>query len=137
MNQSQVDRLDAIGVNSFTKSSRSRRGNNYEVYVTNDHTMASENSNYRKVPQIRLVSMVINEIKALTSNTISKFAGQKAVDDVRSMLSFLKNNGIILDYTLEAFFDSFEKGKMYFDISLVSTLGMRKISFSISAGQAA
>jgi hypothetical protein len=137
MNQSQVDRLDAVGVNSFTKGSRSRRGNNYEVYVTNDHTMASKNSNYRKAPQIRLVSMVINEIKALTSNTISKFSGQKAVDDVRSMLSFLKNNGIILDYTLEAFFDSFEKGKMYFDISLVSTLGMRKISFSISAGQAA
>lgn len=137
LSQSQIDRLDSIGVNTFGKSSRSRRGNNYEVYISNDNTMASRDSAYRKAPQIRLVSMVINEIKALTSNTISKFSSQKAIDDVRSMLSFLKNNGIILDYNMEAFLDSFEKGKMYFDISLLSTLGMKKISFSISAGQGA
>lgn len=137
LNQSQVDELDALGVNTFTRGTRSRRGNNYQIYITNDNTMAHSTSNYRKVPQIRLVSMLINEIKALTSNTISRFSEQKAVEDVRAMLTFLKNNGIILEFSLEAFSDSFEKGKMYFDISVVSTLGLKKISFNISAGQGA
>lgn len=137
LTQDQVDRLDNIGVNTFTRNTRSRRGNNYEVFVTNDSTMAHPTSSYRKAPQIRLVSMLINEIKALTSNNTSKFSSQKAVDDVRSMLQFLKNNGIIQNFSLEAFSDSFEKGKMYFDISVVSTLGLKKISFSIASGQGA
>lgn len=137
LTQGQVDLLDQLGVNTFTRGTRSRRGNNYEVYITNDYTMAHSTSNYRKAPQMRLVSMIINEIKALTSNTISRFSEQKAIEDVRQMLTFLKNNGIILDFSLEAFSDSFEKGKMYFDISVTSTLGLRKISFSISAGQGA
>lgn len=137
LTQAEVDRLDAIGVNTFTRNSRSRRGNNYEIFVTNDSTMAHPTSSYKKSPQIRLVSMLINEIKALTSNNISKFSSQKAIDDVRSMLQFLQNNAIIQNFSLEAFVDSFEKGKMYFDISVTSTLGLRKISFSISSGQGA
>ncbi len=137
LTQAEVDRLDNIGINTFTRNTRSRRGNNYEVFVTNDSTMAHPTSSYRKAPQIRLVSMLINEIKALTSNNISKFSSQKAVEDVRFMLQFLKNNGIIQNFSLEAFSDSFEKGKMYFDISVVSTLGLKKISFSIASGQGA
>jgi hypothetical protein len=137
LTQKQVDELDALGVNTFTRGTRSRRGNNYQIYITNDNTMADSTSNYRKVPQIRLVSMLINEIRALTSNTVSRFSSQKASDDVRQMLTFLQNNGIILDFSLEAFSDSFDKGKMYFDISVTSTLGLKKISFNIAAGQGA
>ena len=137
LTQSQVDSLDHLGVNTFTRGTRSRRGNNYEIYISNDNTMAHSTSNYRKVPQIRLVSMLINEIKSLTSNTVSRFSEQKASDDVRQMLTYLRNNGIILDFSLEAYSDKYEKGKMYFDISVTSTLGLKKISFNIAAGQGA
>lgn len=137
LSQVDVDRLDALGINTFTKGVRSRRGNNYEIFISNDYTMAHRTSTFSKLPQIRLVSMVVNEIKALASNTISKFSSQKATEDVRAMLNFLKNNAIIRDYEMDAYVDSLEKGKMYFDISLTSTLGLRKISFSISAGQGA
>lgn len=137
LTQSQVDELDALGINTFTRSTRSRRGNSYQIYVTNDNTMAHPTSNYRKVSQIRLVSMLINEIKALTNNTVSKFSAQKAAADVHDMLEFLKKNGIILDYDFEAFSDPEIKGKLYFDIGVTSTLGIKKISFSIAAGQGA
>jgi hypothetical protein len=53
------------------------------------------------------------------------------------MLQFLKTNNIIRDYALEAYADSVVKGKIYFDINLTSSLGLRKISFSISSGQGA
>lgn len=137
LNQSQVDRLDAIGVNTFTRHTRSRRGNNYQIYITNDSTLAHPTSNYRKAPQIRLASMLINEIKALTTETIGKFSSQKAVSDVEKMLNYLKTNGVIADYQMEAYMDSTVKGKIYFDISVLSSLGLRKMSFLISSGQGA
>lgn len=137
LNQDQVDRLDALGINTFTRNTRSRRGNTYQIYITNDNTLAHNTSNYRKAPQIRLVSMLINEIRALTTDTIGKFATQKAVSDVRIMLDFLKKNGIISDYQMEAYMDGQVKGKLYFDISVLSSLGLKKISFLISAGQGA
>lgn len=133
--QIDVDRLDAIGVNTFTRGSRSRRGNNYEIYLSNDNTMAHPTSNYRKLPQIRLAAMIINEIMAVSSNNISKFSSQKVVEDVNKFLYFLKYNNIIKDFQLEAYADSFEKGKLYFDISVISSLGLKKLSFSISSGK--
>lgn len=137
LNQSQVDRLDALGINTFTRNTRSRRGNSYQVYVTNDNTLAHSTSNYRKVPQIRLVAMLNNEIRALTTDTVSKFSAQKAASDVQKMLQYLKSNGIISDFDFEAYMDSEIKGKMYFDVSILSSLGLKKISFSIASGQGA
>lgn len=137
LNQAQVDRLDNIGVNTFTRNAKTRRGNTYQIYLTNDNTMAHSTSNYRKLPQIRLCAMLINEIKALSNNNMSKFSSQKAVEDVRKLLSFLKTNNIISDYTFEAYSDQEIKGKLYFDISVVSSLGLKKLSFSISSGKAA
>ena len=137
LNQSQVDRLDSIGVNTFTRNSKTRRGNTYQIYLTNDNTMAHSTSNYRKLPQIRLCAMLINEIRALSNNNISKFSSQKAVEDVRQLLSFLKSNNIISDYTFDAYSDQEVMGKLYFDISVISSLGLKKLSFSISSGKAA
>jgi hypothetical protein len=79
--------------------------------------------------------MLINEIRALTNNTIGKFAPQKASSDVQEMLQYLKSNGIIADFELESYMDSQIRGKMYFDVSVTSSLGLKKISFSISSGQ--
>jgi hypothetical protein len=137
LSQAEVDRLDALGVNTIIRNNRSRRGNSYEIYLTNDHTMAKANSTYAKAPQMRLISMVINEIRALGDNSISRFSAQKLIEDVKKMLQFLKTNNIIRDYALEAYADSLVKGKIYFDINLTSSLGLRKISFSISSGQGA
>jgi hypothetical protein len=137
LSQAEVDRLDALGINTLIRNNRSRRGNSYEIYLTNDHTMAKTNSTYAKAPQMRLISMVVNEIRALGDNSISRFSAQKLIEDVRKMLQFLKTNNIIRDYALEAYADSLVKGKIYFDINLTSSLGLRKISFSISSGQGA
>jgi hypothetical protein len=99
--------------------------------------MANSTSVYAKAPQMRLISMVINEIRALGDNSISRFSAQKLIEDVKKMLEFLKVNNIIREYDLQAYADSLVKGKIYFDINLTSSVGLRKISFSISSGQGA
>jgi hypothetical protein len=137
LSQAEVDRLDALGINTLIRNNRSRRGNSYEIYLTNDYTMANVNSTYAKAPQMRLVSMVSNEIRALGDNSVSRFSAQKLIEDVKKMLQFLKINNIIREYNLEAYADSVVRGKIYFDINLTSSLALRKISFSISSGQGA
>ena len=137
LKQSEIDRLDNLGINTIVRSNRSRRGNAYEIYITNDYTMGSVDSSFYKIPQMRLISMVTKEIVSMGNNSISKFSLQTLVSDVKYMLEFLKNNSIIRDYKMEAYSDSKVKGKAYFDISLVSTLGLRKIAFSIASGQGA
>jgi hypothetical protein len=137
LNQIQLDRLDALGINTIIKNNRSRRGNSYQICTTNDYTLANSESVFYKAPQIRLVSMITNEIKSLGNNSVSKFSLQKLVADVKATLQFLKTNSIIRDYKMEAYSDSVVKGKVYFDINLTSTVGLRKISFSISSGQGA
>jgi hypothetical protein len=51
------------------------------------------------------------------------------------MLQYLKTNGIISDYDFEPYMDSTVRGKMYFDVAVLSSLGLKKISFTISSGQ--
>jgi hypothetical protein len=137
LSQAEVDRLDALGINTLIRNNRSRRGNAYEIYLTNDHTMANSSSVYAKAPQMRLVSMVINEIRALGDSPVSRFSAQKLIEDAKNMLEFLKINNIIRNYDLKAYADSLVRGKIYFDINLTSSVGLRKISFSISSGQGA
>jgi hypothetical protein len=137
LTQQQLNKFDNLGINTIVRNNRSRRGNAYEIYLTNDYTLANKDSVFHKTPQIRLISMVTNEIKALGNNSVAKFSSQKLVSDVKQMLNFLKNNSIIKDYKMEAYADSKIKGKVYFEINLVSTIGLRKISFSISSGQGA
>lgn len=134
LSQVDLDRIEDLGINTIYRSSRSRRGNAYEIYITNDYSMASPDSTLSKIPQIRLLAMLINEIKALSSNSISRFSSEKIIEETRAMLIWAKSNQIIVDYQFEPYVDKIDKGKLYFDISVTSALGLKKISFSISSG---
>jgi len=134
LSQEDIDRLEDLGINTIYRSNRARRGNAYEIYVTNDYSMASSDSTLAKIPQIRLLAMLINEIKALSSNSISRFSSEKIIAETRAMLNWMKSNQIVVDYQFEPYVDTIDKGKLYFDISVTSALGLKKISFSISSG---
>ena len=137
LSQLQVEELERLGINTVVKGVRSRRGSIADIYLTNDHSMASKSSVYNKIHQIRLVSMIINEIISLGNRSTSKFSAQALISDVKQTLQFLKKNTIIMDYSLEAYSDQSVKGKVYFDISITSVMSLRKVSFSISSGQGA
>jgi hypothetical protein len=53
------------------------------------------------------------------------------------MLSALKKNGSIVDYEFKAEQSEQEQGLLILNINLTSSLGLKKINLSLSAGPAA
>ena len=130
-------RLDNLGINTIYRGRRAKRGNPYEVFISNDYTMASRNSVFSKLPQVRLAAMVINEIKSIGYNSIGKFAYETVVSKVKSMLNILVAAKAINDYDLDAYADKYIKGSMIFQLTLISSLNLKTINFSVTAGPGA
>lgn len=130
-------KLDNLGINTVYRSRRANRGNPYEIYVSNDYTMAAKNSVFSKLAQVRLAAMVINEVKSIGYDSIGKFAYDSVTAKIRGMLDLLVASKVIRDYSLDAYADRYIKGSMIFQLTLVSTLNLKNIKFSVSAGPGA
>jgi len=130
-------RLDNLGINTVYRSRKAMRGNPYEVYVSNDYTMADPNSSLRKAPQVRLAAMVINEIKHIANNGIGTNSQDKVVVESRKVLEALVSARVINDYDLQVYGSKIEKGYIKMDISLVSSLGLKNVNFSVTSGRMA
>lgn len=132
-----LSRLDNLGINTIYRSRKASRGNPYEIYISNDYTLAAKNSIFSKTPQVRLAAMVINEIKSIGYNSIGKFSYDRIINNVRSMLNRILAAKAIRDYSLDAYADKYEPGVLVFDIELISSLSLKNIKFSVSTGPGA
>jgi hypothetical protein len=130
-------RLDNLGINTVYRTRKALRGNPYEVNISNDYTLANKNSSFTKAPQMRLVAMVITEIKAIANDGIGKNAEDKVISQVKSMLDMLVSTRAIKDYKLQSYGSKTERGTLIFEINLVSSLGLKNINFSIMTGPGA
>ena len=137
LNSTQLNTLDSIGINTIYRGTKARRGNVYEVYLTSDYTLSNVNSVFSKLPQMRLTSYVASQVKAYGYDYIGKFGHDKVVTSVTNMLSTLKKNGSIVDYEFKAEQSEQEQGLLILNINLTSSLGLKKINLSLSAGPAA
>lgn len=130
----QLKELEKKKVNSVFSGNRARRGLIYDVRVTGDLTQ-SISENYSDISNVRLVAMIIAEIQAMGNNAIGKFATDSLVAAVDNFLKELKRNDLIRDYNFDAFADKIDKGKIYFNISVVSVRTLRSISFNVATGR--
>lgn len=137
LNTSEMKRLELIGVNTIYRSNKARRSQPFEVYLTNDFTMAAMNSTFSKLPQIRLVSYLASKIKGYGYDTIGKFGYDTIVSSVSSLLSSMKKDKIIVDFEFKAKPDPTEKGVIILYINVISSLGLKKIDLSLAAGPGA
>jgi len=137
LNSSQLNLLDSFGINTIYRGSKARRGGVYEVYLTSDYTLSNRNSVFSKIPQIRLTSYVASQVKGYGYDHIGKFGYDRVVNNVIGMLDALKKDGSIVDYEFKAEQSKEDKGLIILNINLTSSLGLKKINLSLSAGPAA
>lgn len=130
-------KLENLNINTVYRTRKALRGNPYEVCISNDYTLASTQSSFIKVPQIRLVAMVINEIKNIANDGMGKNAEDKVISQVKSMLSLLESTRVIRGYSLQSYASKTDRGSLIFEISLISSLGLKNINFSIITGPGA
>ena len=129
-------KLDNSKVNTLIKSNRSRRGVPFQVFVSNDRTLARDGSAFANIPQVRLAAMVINQAVALADSAIGKFSYDIIKERMTAMFELLKFSkpAIIRDYRFEMFADKKIKGKIYLEIDLISSNALKRINFNILAG---
>jgi len=134
---SDYERLEAIGVNTVYRGRKTRRAVPFEIYVTNEYTMAHGESVFSKLFQMRLVAAVVSEIKGIAASGHDLLAFDSIIDDTKKYLQYLKTNKAILDYSFNARFSDTTKEKLIFDIELISYFAIKKINFSLAAGPGA
>lgn len=137
LNSVEMARLDSIGVNTIYRSNKARRSKPYEVYLTDDFTLASSNSVYTKLPQMRLVSYIASMVKGYGRESIGRFGYDRIITLVTRMLTELKNDRTIVDFEFKAEPDQNEIGSLILYINVISSLGLKKINLSLSAGPGA
>lgn len=134
LNQTEYEKLDSVGINFAYRGPKSKRNAPYEIYLSNEYTLASANSGFYKLAQLRLVANCVNEIKVIAENAIGKFSYDTTVDRVRELLRYYKDNNIIVDYSFDVTVNGALEKSLIFSINLVSSLGLKSVNFSIAAG---
>jgi len=136
LNAAQVKRLQDIGINTIVRGQRSRRAAIFDVSLSSDYTQSISES-YKDCSNIRLVSLVIREIQSLGNLAVGKFGYEKIISYVQEFLSALQSSRVIVDYSMDASADRYNKGTIYFNISITSSRTLRQISFNVSTGKGA
>jgi len=134
LTNSDYSEMDDMGMNSIYRGTKTRRSTPYEVYLTNEYTLANSNSTLSKAAQMRLVSSVIREIKNYAHYYIGKFGHDEVSQRTKDLLESYKKNSVITDYSFNMTIDRSSRGSIRFDIELLSSLGLKTINFGLSAG---
>jgi len=137
LNSSEMNRLDALGINTIYRGNKARRAQPFQVYLTNDYTMSNINSIFSKLPQMRLASYLSSLVKGFGYDSIGKFGYDKVIDNTRQILKQLQKEGTIVDFEFNAKPSSSEAGVILLYINIISSLGLKKINLSLAAGPGA
>lgn len=137
LDQAQYNALDSIGINVTYRGKRTRRAVPYEIYVSNEYMMANLNSVYSKLSQMRLIANLVSVVNTMGHKSVGKFGYDQVNAEFNTILANLKSSNVILDYSLSSYPDPQDKGIVYFDINLVSSLGLKAINLSLSTGPGA
>lgn len=134
LTQAEINELESIGMNTIYRGRRTRRSMPFEVYGTNEYTLANMDSTLSKATQMRIVAAVVNQVKGLATDSIGKFGYDRAVEGATMLLRQMQQMGVLVDFTLNVEVDKSTRGRIILYIELVSSLGLRKIDFAIAAG---
>ena len=137
LTHSENQRLDTIGVNTIYRGKKTRRSTPFEVYLTNEYTLANSNSTLTKAAQMRLIALLVSRIRSYGYQAIGQLGYDKVIDNVRSLLESLKNDKIIVDYSFNVEVSTTTSASLIFYIEVLSALGLKKIDFALSTGPGA
>jgi hypothetical protein len=137
LTQAEYQRLEDIGVNTLYRGKKTRRAVPFEVYITNEYTMANQYSTFTKLAQMRLVSLVVSEIKGIALSHFDIMAFDQIVSETREFLQLLKRNSVINDFSFNVQISETQRGVFIFEVELLSSFGLKRIDFSLAAGPGA
>jgi hypothetical protein len=134
INAAQVKRLQEKGINTIIRGQRSRRAALFDIMLTSDYTQSISES-FKDSVNVRLVSVIINEIQSLGNVAVGKFGYDKIIKYVEEYMSLLQQSRLIINYKVDSYADRYKKGVLYFNINITSSRTLRSISFNVTTGK--
>lgn len=136
LTQEQHNLLDSYGINTVYRGKKTRRSVPFEVYISNEYTLSHSSSSLHKLAQMKLVARIVSEIKFFAEGAIGRFSYDKVKSQSVEFLNDLKSNNVISDYSLNVTRRTDNPGELIFYVDVLSSLGLKNINFSLSAGPA-
>lgn len=133
----EYERLEKIGINTLYRGKKTRRAVPYETYITNEYTMANPKSTLLKAAQMRLVAVVVSEIKGICLSNFDIINYDRIISETKLFLLNLKKSNVIIDFSLDVDTSEMNTGKIIFEVELLSALGLKRVNFSLAAGPGA
>ena len=137
----EVALLTNAGVNPAIRTQRGKRGEAYQSVLATDNVLGYTgqvgSSIFFSVVQIRLVSKVIAQVKALSNRRIGTIGFPILKQEIGDYLNSLSRSGVIRGHTFNMVRDPVDKNKALVDISLRPYYGLREISFTVEVGPGA
>lgn len=137
LTQSDFSRIENIQINTIYRGKKTRRFVPFEVYISNEYTMAYPNSTLAKAAQMRIIANVVSQVRDYCYQSLGKFNYDSLSDKIRNLLNNLKDNRIIIDYSFNIEIEYNNPGSIIVYLELLSSLGLKKLDFTVATGPGA
>jgi hypothetical protein len=127
-------RLAQMRLNPAIKTIRGKRGGLYNIVLATDNTLSEENSDFWSVVQMRLVSKVMQKIRALGNRVIGTINYPQFKTDVYDYLNILTSSGAIRGYDLNIYRGDDQERTVFVELALRPYHGVRELFFTVEVG---
>jgi hypothetical protein len=132
----QIESLSEAKLNAVQKTAVGRRGASFQVRILNDSTLAEDYSDFYSAVQMRVISAVINKIRALGYAYIGG-SYEEFRRYVYEFLNYLTKSGHIDQFEATINRDPADIHRAIVDVVIKPIIGIKNIVFRVSVGPGA
>jgi hypothetical protein len=130
----ELSTLALAKVNWIGRSQLGKRGIPYQVYPKSDNTLAADNSTLWAIAQMRIMSKVVNTLKAMGTQFIGSIEYPAFKQEVRDYLNFLVIDESIREYRLNISRSEDNPETAIVDVTLMPYGTLREVFLSVNVG---
>lgn len=134
LTQDEINSLCRARLNPIIRSQRGKRGAPFQCLVATDNTLSQEGSDFWSISTMRLVTKVMQDIRALGKSAIGTVAFPKFQFDVKRYFTVMVQQDLIKNYELNIERDPVDPTKIYVDVKLDAHLCLREVYFTVEVG---
>lgn len=134
LTKEQIEQLSLAKLNPVVRTTAGKRGAPFEAVLATDNTLGEEGSDYWSLAQVKLVSGVADQIRAIGNRHLGGIAFSIFRSDVLSYLSGLQSDDMIRGYSADIFRHPTDRTRVIVNLALTPYFGIRTIYAQVEVG---
>lgn len=134
LTKEEIQMLSRAKINPLIRTQMGKRSIPYQTILASDNTLAQDGSDFWAITQMRLITKVMQGIKALGNKHIGSIGFPMFKSQVQDYLMALAKADVIRGFDFSAERDLVDLGKVLVNISLKPYISIREIYFAVEVG---